>query len=317
MHDVKPSGRDVHYQITKALIAALEAGPGQFVLPWRRVGGLQLPTNALTDKAYNGINVIALWLAAQQRGFTQSIWATYKQWGERGAQVRRDERAALIVFYKEYDTKPDPDVADDTGRRRVARASFVFNAEQVDGFSPPAPSAPLEPIARLARADAFVQATGASIAHGGERAFYIPSVDRIQMPAEQLFIPTQAMSRQETFYATVLHELIHWTGAKHRLDRNLATRFGTEAYAAEELIAEIGAAFLCGELEITPDVRPDHAQYLAEWLKLLRSDNRAVFTAAARASEAARYLHAFSQPAVTDTPPEGQSVRPVDVAAHA
>lgn len=283
--------RNLHAEITNQLITAIEADPGNPSLPWRRTGGaLHLPHNILTGKTYNGINILSLWVTAQSRDYTTPIWGTYRQWAESGAQVRKGEKSALVIFYKEYETDADPDDKTDTGMRRVARASHVFNADQVDGFSPPAPPQNLGPIERIARADQFVSATGASIRHGGERAFYTPSSDFIQMPDEGLFAGTKTMTRSEGYYATLVHELVHWSGAKHRLDREMGKRFGDDAYAAEELVAEIGAAFLCAELAITQSLRPDHAQYLANWLKLLKSDDKAIFAAAARASEAATFL---------------------------
>lgn len=283
--------RDLHAEITHQLIASIEADPGKPSLPWRRTGGaLHLPHNALTGKTYNGINILSLWVTAQSRDYTTPIWGTYRQWAECGAQVRKGEKSALVIFYKEYETEADPEDESDTGKRRVARASHVFNADQVDGFTPPTPPQSLGPIERIAQADQFVRLTGATVRHGGDRAFYTPAADFIQMPDEGLFAGTATMTRSEGYYATLVHELIHWSGAKHRLDREMGKRFGDQAYAAEELVAEIGAAFLCAELAITQDVRPDHAQYLANWLKLLKSDDKAIFTAAARASEAAAYL---------------------------
>jgi antirestriction protein ArdC len=283
--------RDLHADITNQLIAAIEADPGQPSLPWRRTGGaLHIPVNAHTGNRYNGINILSLWVAAQARGYIAPIWGTYRQWAELGAQVRRGEKSSLIVFYREYDTDPDPETPDDTGKRRVARASFVFNADQVDGFELPPQPQSLGPIERIANADRFVASTNAMICHGGDRAFYMPSADRIQMPDEGLFSGTDTMTRSEGYYATLVHELVHWSGVKSRLDRDMGKRFGDAAYAAEELVAEIGAAFLCAELGITQDVRPDHAQYLSNWLKLLKDDSRAIFTAAARASEAGLYL---------------------------
>lgn len=283
--------RDIHAEITYKLVAAIEADPGKPSLPWRRTSApLFMPVNALTGNAYNGINVVSLWVSAECQGFTSPIWATYKQWQSMDAQVRKGEKSSLVVFYKEYDSEPDPDNADDDGKRRVARASFVFNANQVDGYALPEAPAPLGPIERLQAVDRFVANTGAQIAHGGERAFYRPSTDHIQMPDEDLFCGTDTMTRGEGYYAVLVHELTHWTGAKHRLDRQLGKRFGDQAYAAEELVAEIGAAFLCAELGVTQDTRPDHAQYLAQWLTLMKSDSRAVFTAAARALEAAAFL---------------------------
>jgi antirestriction protein ArdC len=249
-----------------------------------------MPVNALTKNAYNGINIVSLWVAAEVKQYVSPVWATYKQWLELGAQVRAGEKSSLVIFYKEFDAEPDPEDASDDGKRRVARASRVFNAGQVDGYQAPAAPEPLGPIARIAAADRFVSACGARIEHGGERAYYRSSSDHIQMPSEGAFCGTQTMNRSEGYYATLLHELTHWTGASHRLDRTFGRRFGDQAYAAEELVAEIGAAFLCAELQITQAVRPDHAQYLAQWLGLIKSDSRAIFAASAKASEAAAYL---------------------------
>lgn len=286
--------RDIHAEITNQLVASIEANPGQFTLPWRKnSGALHIPVNALTGKAYNGINIVSLWVAAEVLGYATPIWGTYRQWTERGCQVRRGEKSSLVVFYKEYETDPEPDNAEDTGKRRVARASYVFNASQVDGFEAPLAAEPLGPVERIERADGFVKATGAQVQHGGDRAFFQPSTDRIQMPDEALFIGTGTMTRDEAYYSTLVHELVHWSGAKTRLDREMGKRFGDHAYAAEELVAEIGAAFLCAELGITQEMRPDHAQYLANWLKLLKDDSRAIFTAAAKASEAAAFLKRF------------------------
>lgn len=303
-------GRDLHHQITAQIIAAMEGAPGEFILPWRQDGAMRLPTNAFTDNPYSGINILSLWVAAQRQHFVSPLWATYRQWASLGAQVRQGEKATLIVFYKQYDVTPDPEDAADTGRRRVARASFVFNAAQVDGYAAaPAPT-PLEPVGRIATVEHFIAATKATITYGGDRAFYIPSRDYIQLPDDHRFVGTATMHRQEALYATLLHELVHWSGAKHRLDRDLSGRFGTASYAAEELVAELGAAFLCSELGISNTVRPDHAQYLSHWLKLLKNDDRAIFTAAARASEAARFLHTLS------ASPEGNH-QPTPLIEHA
>jgi antirestriction protein ArdC len=290
--------RDIYSEITSQLIAAIEAEPGKPALPWRRSSGpLFMPVNALTKNAYNGVNIVSLWVAAELKRYTAPIWATYRQWLELGAQVRSGEKSSLVVFYKEYEAEPNPDDVSDDGKRRVARASYVFNAAQVDGFTIADGPQPLGPVERIVAADRFVSATGARIEHGGEMAYYRSSTDHIQMPAEGAFCGTATMSRTEGYYATLVHELAHWTGAKHRLDREMGKRFGDQAYAAEELVAEIGAAFLCAELGITQETRADHAQYLATWLKLIKDDSRSIFTAAAKASEAASYLKRLVMPA--------------------
>lgn len=289
-----PVRRDIHDEITNKLIAAIEADPGRPSMPWRRSSGpLFMPSNASTGNPYNGINIVSLWIAAEANAFATPIWATYRQWAELGAQVRQGEKSSLVVFYKEYESEPDPQNADDNGKRRVARASNVFNASQVDGYSLPAAPESLGPIERLAAVDRFVRATGASIEHGGDSAYYRPSSDQIQMPDEGLFCGTETMSRSEAYYAVLAHELTHWSGASSRLNRDMGKRFGDAAYAAEELVAEIASAFLCSELCITQDTRADHAQYLANWLQILKHDNRAIFTAAARASEAVAFLKMF------------------------
>lgn len=290
--------RDIHAEITSKLIAAIEADPGRPSMPWRRSSApLFMPENALTKKLYNGINIVSLWVSAEAQGYAAPVWATYRQWSELGAQVRKGEKSSLVIFYKEYETEPDTDNADDDGKRRVARASYVFNAAQVDGFTLPDATQPLGPIERIETADRFIRSTGAHIEHGGERAFYRPSTDHIQMPDEDRFCGTDTMTRAESYYAVLAHECVHWSGSEKRLNREFSKRFGNAAYAAEELVAEIGSAFLCAELGITQDTRPDHAQYLAQWLKLLKDDNRAVFTAAARASEAVAFLRKFQAPA--------------------
>ena len=289
--------RDVHAEITAQLVAAIEADPGRPSLPWRRSATpLFMPENALTKKLYNGINIVSLWVSAETRGFAAPIWATYRQWSELGCQVRKGEKSSLVIFYKEYETDPEPDNADDDGKRRVARASYVFNASQVEGYTLPEVPQPLGPIDRMEAADRFIRATGARIEHGGDRAYYRPSTDHIQMPDEDRFCGTDTMTRSEGYYATLTHECVHMSGSSSRLNREFGKRFGDAAYAAEELVAEIGSAFLCAELGITQDVRADHAQYLAQWLKLLRDDSRAIFTAAAKASEAVAYLKTLQAP---------------------
>jgi antirestriction protein ArdC len=174
----------------------------------------------------------------------------------------------------------------------MARASFVFNAAQVEGFRlEPDEALPDEPsFDPIERAEAFAKATGAAITEGGDRACYIPSADMIRMPERRRFTGTDTTTPAEGFYSTLCHELVHWSGAKPRLDRDLSGRFGSESYAVEELVAELGAAFLCGDLGITPEPRADHAQYIATWLKVLKDDKKAVFTAASKASEAASWL---------------------------
>lgn len=203
--------RDLHAEITNQIIAAIEADPARPQMPWRKSGGpLWLPENAFTHAPYNGINIVNLWVAAERRSFSSHLWATYKQWQDLGAQVRKGAKSHPIVFYSEYEAEPNPDEPDDDGKRRILKSSNVFNAAEVDGFElPPSPD-PLEPIARMEHAERFICATGARVEEGGERAFYRPATDHIQMPDGRLFIGTDTMTRDESWYAVLLHELTHY-----------------------------------------------------------------------------------------------------------
>jgi antirestriction protein ArdC len=150
--------------------------------------------------------------------------------------------------------------------------------------------APVVTMTPIERAEAFVAATAAQIDHGGTRAFYRPSTDSIQLPPREAFIGSPTRSPAESYYSTLCHELVHWSSAESRCNRQLGKRFGDHAYAMEELVAELGAAFLCADLQITDDPRADHAQYLAHWLSIMKEDKKAIFTAASKASEAAAFL---------------------------
>lgn len=277
---------DIHQHITNQLVAAIERGTGAFTLPWHRAGRVSRPTNVASGKPYQGVNVIALWESALAQNFTSGRWGTYRQWAALGAQVRKREKATYIVFYAERAS----DDEDETAPRVIVRATPVFAAEQVEGYEPP-PVPELPETARIAAAEAFVRQTGAVLAHDGDvRAFYRPSTDDIHLPPFSSFTGTRTISAAESYYATVFHELTHWTAPAHRLGRDLSGRFGDEAYAAEELVASLGAAFLCADLGIADAPRADHAQYIASWLAVLKNDKRAIFTAASKASAAVAYL---------------------------
>jgi len=296
--EVLSNGRfDVYRSITENIVAAIEAGPGVFRMPWHWMGpNGGRPVNALTGRPYRGVNVVMLWAEARTRGFGSCHWATYRQWRELGGQVRRAERSATIVFYKTIEVEAPQGVGEDgesPSTRLVARASRVFNAAQVDGWKEPTPP-PRSRVETLEKVEAFVQATGADIREQGNHALYNPGADRILVPPRGSFIGTPTSSPTETFYSTLCHELTHWSGHKSRLNRDLSGRFGDRAYAAEELVAELGAAFLCADLGITNMPRLDHAQYVASWFMLMRDDKRAIFTAASRAAAAAEFLATFS-----------------------
>lgn len=286
---------DLYRTVTDKIVAAIEAGAGAFVMPWHVSAATGRPINALTGHGYRGVNVVALWAEAVMSGYGTGWWASYRQWERLGAQVRRGEHGTVIVFYNRLNTAPADDLDESDRYRLVARASRVFNLGQVDGWHPPgAASVPI--IEALAEVEAFVAATDAVVLHGGPRACYRHDYDRIELPARDRFRSTPTSSASETYYGTLLHELTHWSGAPHRLNRTFGTRFGDNDYAVEELVAELGAAFLCADLGIANEPRPDHAAYVASWLVVLNDDRRAIFTAAARANDAATYLQGFSEP---------------------
>lgn len=294
-----PLARDIYTQITDTIIAAIEAGAGQWDMPWHRQGVTHTrPVNAFTGKRYRGINVLALWAAAEERGFTTGLWGTYRQWQEKGAQVRKGEKSSLVVFFKEFpvdETNPDTGETE-RDRRLIAKASYVFNASQVDGFALPVPETPANPAETLAEVEAYIDATAARVVFGGESAFYRPTTDTIHMPDRSRFVGSATSSATECLYATLLHELTHWTGSKTRCDREFGKRFGDDAYAMEELVAELGAAFLCADRGIANTPRADHAAYINHWLTVLKADKKAIFTAASKATLAVEYLDGL-QPA--------------------
>jgi antirestriction protein ArdC len=294
--------RDVYARVTAQIINAIEQGVGTWRMPWHTSGRYAFsPINATSKKPYRGINTVCLWAAAQAKGYERGEWATYQQWRDKGAQVRKGEKATLVVFWKfANDSGESQEDAAESGRSRLlfTRGYSVFNAAQVDGYSPKA-DADIAMPERIAHAEAFFAAIGARVQHGGNQAFYAPAMDHIQMP------PFGAFADNVSYYSTLAHEHAHWTAPAARCDRQLGKRFGDNAYAAEELIAELGAAFTCAHLGLSTEPRGDHAQYLASWLRVLKADSRAIFTAASKAQQATDWLIARA----------GESVRTAEVAA--
>jgi antirestriction protein ArdC len=282
--------RDIYSEVTDKLVAAIETDPGDPIMPWHRGGANAVPHNALTDHEYQGVNILNLWVVGQASGFTSNVWGTYKQWQALGAQVRKGEKSTPVVFYKQVVKRSEESEKGEDEIIRILKYSTTFNADQVDDWQPPAPTSAITPPERLEAVDTVVTDTGAHIIERGASAYYRPATDTVHMPDPARFFDTQSGTRTENFYAVLLHELTHWTGHPTRCDRDLLNRFGSEAYAMEELIAELGAAFLCARLGISPTPRDDHAQYLANWLKVLKLDNKAIFTAAAKAQAAVDHI---------------------------
>lgn len=275
-------------RITQEIVARLEAGTRPWVKPWRGVP-ISRPLRAC-GTPYRGMNVFWLWMVADMSGYASPYWMTYNQARKLGAQVKKGEKATIAIFYKSYTKEVE---APDTGEtseesRRVLKAYPVFNADQIDGlaerFHPVAQLDVVEPQGRMMDLDAFFAAIPAVLRHQGDEAHYEPLADRITMPPAHLF------TGFDHYYATLAHELSHWTGHASRLDRDLKNRFGTAAYAAEELVAELSSAILGAELGLPVAHLDSHASYIEHWLKLLREDDRAILTAAAKAEEASSLL---------------------------
>jgi antirestriction protein ArdC len=281
----------IYETITNQIIAAIEAGAGAYKMPWHQSGqDITNPHNVVSNKSYRGLNVVTLWMIAEARGFKSGTWATYQQWRELGCQVRKGEKSASVFFWKNLSKQDGEDESPDEqkGARFVARAYNVFNAEQVDGYKGEVVPV-LSEEGRVANAEAFFAAIPAKIEHGGNLPFFHPEADFVQM------VPFEQFKSARGYYSVLAHELTHWSGGKARLDRDLKERFGSEAYAVEELIAELGAAFIGAQLGIGVDPRTDHAPYIASWLKALKNDPRAIFTAASKAQAAADYLFGFGR----------------------
>jgi antirestriction protein ArdC len=278
---------DIYEKVTRQIIEAMERGAGSYRMPWHMTGADRFaPANAASRRPYRGINVLLLWLLADHHGYTSGEWATYNQWQELGAQVRKGEKAALIVFWKISERSPeetDEQEEPSSNRSILARGYHVFNAAQVDGYAPKAAPV-LSESERVESAERFFSLQNVTLEHGGSRACYSPQDDVIHMP------PFSCFRDAASYYSVLGHEETHATGAKHRLDRDLKSRFGEESYAMEELVAELGAAFLCSTLGLASEPRADHAAYLSGWLKVLKQDKRAIFTAASQAQKAVDWM---------------------------
>lgn len=297
MSTSKVSRIDLYQDVTQRIIVALEAGTPPWICPW--IGGNPSATNLTTGKPYRGINILLLNLQMIARGFRHNRWITYLQAQELGGRVRRGEQGSGIVFFKMHKIDTENDKPDPSEDRRVVpllRSYTVFNIDQVEGL--PTHQLPASPAAMPAwecntRAEQVLTDSGAAIGHGGTQAFYHPASDIIQMPPKDCFYSSS------DYYATALHELSHWTGHPTRCNRLDMKPKSITPYAFEELVAEMGAAFLCSYCQIPGQLQ--HASYIASWLKALRDDKRLIFTAASLAQKATDYIldHPDSSPLTT------------------
>ncbi len=293
---------DIHSRITDQIIAQLQAGVRPWQKSWSTGSSTHPRPRRSTGEAYRGINVVLLWMAAASAGYAADTWMTYKQAAALGGQVRRGERSTLVVYANTVtrENPSDPAAPEGEGPRTrrfgFLKGYYVFNVDQIDGLpkelqgvTSPAPIVATSE--RDARADAFVALTGAAVRNGGGSAFYSPAGDFIQVP------DFAAFESAEAYYATLLHELVHWTSPPARLHREFGQkRWGDQGYAQEELVAELGAAFLCADLGLSAEPRADHASYIGSWLEVLRRDKRAIITAATAAQKAVDFLQAMQQP---------------------
>ncbi len=289
--------KDIYSRITDKIVADLERGVRPWMKPWNvehAAGRVSRPLRH-NGQVYNGINILTLWAIAIESGFAAPIWMTFRQAKALGGHVRKGERGAPVVYANTITrTETDPETGEEEERDIPFLKDYtVFNVEQIDGlpvrfYALAEPR--LDPVARIGHAETFFATTGADIQHGGNRAFYAAGSDHVQMP------PFEAFRDAESYYATLAHECSHWTRHPKRLDRDFGRkRWGDEGYAMEELVAELGSAFLAADLGLTPEVREDHAAYIESWLQVLKNDKRAIFAAAAHAQRATDFLHGLEK----------------------
>lgn len=282
--------KDIYQQVTDIIIKQLEAG----TIPWQqswtdKFSNMRLPQNAVTGNYYRGANIVLLWSETIGKKFASHEWASFKQWQSKKEAVRKGEKGSMIVYTDAFEKEVDGEVK----KISFLKYSTVFNRAQLVSYEPEAvpPSEPAKSLVeKIASIEDFIGNTLAVIeTHQGE-ASYHPHLDKIYMPLESAFIDTKQCTATENYYSTLCHELTHWTGHAKRLDRKIKNKFGNHAYAEEELIAELGAAFLSAEFGITTPEKKDHAAYIASWLKVLKDNKQFVISAASEASKAVEYM---------------------------
>ena len=288
----RPS-RDIYQEVTDEIVTALEQGVAPWARPWktgRLLPGANpiFPVN-IRGTSYRGVNVLLLWAVAQNNAYTSNLWLTFRQAQEMGGTVRRGERSTPVVLWRflrvAKATSGDAEEGSGSKTIPIIRHYNVFNLDQTEGVE-----------IHLAEGvdkgrdekgdwvDGLIESTGARIVHGGDRAVYCGgTIDKINLP------PRPSFNSRESYYATLWHELTHWTGHEARLARDLTGRFGSQAYAAEELVAELGSAFCCAHCELKTE-HLQHPEYIGTWIQVLKDDKRAIFTASAKAKAAAEYL---------------------------
>jgi antirestriction protein ArdC len=292
--------QDVYTRITGKIVADLEQGVRTWMKPWNAgntAGRIMRPLRS-NGVPYSGINILMLWAESVAQGFSSPTWMTYRQACELNAHVCKGEKGSLVVYANSI-TRTEADEKGEESEREIhyMKGYTVFNVEQIEGLPEiyyAKPEITTTPVERIANAESFFAGLKADIRFRGDRAFYAAEGDYIQMPV------IEAFRDAESFYSTLGHECAHWTKHRSRLDRDFGRKqWGDEGYAREELVAELASAFLCADLQLTPEVRKDHASYIAEWLTVLRNDKRAIFSAASHAQKAVDFLHGLQPPSMS------------------
>lgn len=290
---------DLYVRVTDAIIADLERGVRPWLRPWNAehaTGRITRPLRA-GGQPYKGINVLMLWASAMSQNCAAPIWMTFHQAKELKGTVRKGSKGSLAVYADRITRRETAEDGEESGRDIYFMKGYtVFNVEQIEGlpahfYAVAAPQR--DPMRRIEAADRFFTNTGGDLRHGGNQGYYAADLDYVQLP------PFVSFKDAESYFSTLCHEMTHWTKHPARLNRDFGRKkFGDEGYAREELVAEIGAAFLCCDLGITPEPRDDHAAYLGHWLKVLKDDKRAIFQAAAYAQRAVDFLHGLQPGAI-------------------
>jgi antirestriction protein ArdC len=284
--------RDLYQEVTDTIMQQLEAGTVPWQTPW--IGGfngnfLGLPKNFTTNNKYQGINIVLLWAASLKQGFTSTEWGTFKQWSAKKESIRKGEKGSMIVYYDSFEKEVDGE----TQKIPFLKASVVFNRCQLASFNKELatydPSLPILPES-IEMVDEFIANTNAKIEYNSNRACYVPLTDTIHIPRRGGFINTLGGNASENYYSTLLHELVHWSGSPNRLNRVKGKKFGDAQYAYEELVAELGAAFLSAEFYISSSKYEDQASYIDHWLGILKQNKHMLLSAASEASKAVGYL---------------------------
>lgn len=291
---------DIHQEVTDNIIKILDqVDLKEYEPPFARLAAMGLPENPTTQNHYQGVNILALWFNQQSKKYTSNKWATFKQWKEKGVTVKKGEKGSRVIFYKTLIKSEENDQGEKEDHKiPMLRLYNVFNANQVEGFEDEQSKIPeSDQVERIALIDEFCAQTKADIRYCENEAYYNIQEDFINMPDTNQFFESKNISATQHYYSTLLHELTHWTGAPKRLARlNASGSEKREDYAFEELIAELGAAFLCAKHEIKQTQPTNHALYIKSWLKNLNEDKTYIFKAAAQAAKATEFLNSFQEP---------------------